>query len=171
MDWGTFRWISWGPRDKDNTLGGTDGPLSTQINQTPLTPSALSNKSHWLQWHLLLGAQLYNLVSPTRFSKADTCSTDMGASEQFSGVGAQSWMTQVSAPHVLASEPVTQGLLRGQQSSPLGYNALPQTKGSPLATILHQSLEGKPSWIRTQLSLRITSKVEITSLTSSLIPD
>lgn len=76
---GAFHQTHWGPRDKGNTLGGTDGPPSAQINQTPLTPSALSRESYWLQWHLLLGAQLYSLVSPTRLPKAAISSTRVGS--------------------------------------------------------------------------------------------
>lgn len=99
---GAFHWIHCGPRDKDITLEGTDGPLSAQINQTQLTPSALSSKSHCLQWHLLLGAQLYNLVSPTRLSKAAICSTEVGTTEHSCHYSGLPIVRRGSVPHSLA---------------------------------------------------------------------
>lgn len=158
---GAFHWIHCGPRDKDITLEGTDGPLSAQINQTQLTPSALSSKSHCLQWHLLLGAQLYNLVSPTRLSKAAICSTELGTTEHSCHYAG---LTTVRRARPLApwrvSDSVTQDLLRGQQSSPLGIPHAPRTKRYVLAVILRKSLGRKHSLLRTHTSFRITAKVK-----------
>ena len=66
---GAFNWCQPRPLEtRTSSPEDTDGPLSTQISQTQLTPSALSSKSHCLEWHLLLGVQLYSLLSPTKFS-------------------------------------------------------------------------------------------------------
>lgn len=107
---------------KTQNVDGTDGPLTAQINQAQLTPSVLRSKSHWLQWHLLLGVQLYNLVLPPRVSKATICSPNVGSPEYNSyyfGLTPE-WGNFQPFNLWLASEPITQDLLIGQGCSPLG---------------------------------------------------
>lgn len=161
VDW-SLSLVSTGALEtKISSLEGTDGPLSAQIHQTQLTPSALSSKSHWLQWHLLLGAQLYNLVSPIRFSKAPICTTDVDSTEHislYSGLTPQ-WGCFQPFTLGLASAPVTQDLLRGQASSPLGIQTLPWVNWLIRAVILHKR-ERKQCLIKAHIFFRTTTKVK-----------
>lgn len=158
---GAFHWCQPRPLEtRTSSPEDTDGPLSTQINQTQLTPSALSSKSHWLEWHLLLGVQLYNLRSPTRFSK----SAPLGGLlwTHFSLLIAE-WGHFQLLLLGLTSASVTRDSSGSRDPQPWVTKA-PRYKLAPLSSDSTQEGE-KAVWWRAHNSFRITAKVKSLLLT------